>query len=215
MFIEALHIMMCFLLAYGICAIPFGLIFAKLLNKEDLRTVGSGNIGATNALRTGGKTLGILTLIADLLKGYAVVCFVPYAMPIFFICNSAYLFLLGITCVLGHVFSYSPISFIRNVIHFCFFKKRIPIKKSGGKGVATAFGTLFALNQRASIILLASWLCSFLIIRISGISALVSFFLLPIFLVLFDIGTVNLKIYAVALSFIIFLTHTDNIKKYI
>lgn len=146
-----------FLVSYSVCAIPFGVLFAKLLNKNDLRTVGSGNIGATNALRTGGKLLGILTLLADVFKGYVFVYVGPYFFPDYFGLNDIYIYLLALICVLGHVFSYSIIGLIAYFINILIFKCESNFKRSGGKGVATALGTLFALNPSVGYICIFLW----------------------------------------------------------
>jgi glycerol-3-phosphate acyltransferase PlsY len=141
------------LVTYLIAAIPFGLVFAKFLKKEDLRTTGSKNIGATNALRTGGKVLGGLTLLADIAKGFLFVFFAPkYIMPE----------IVAIVAVIGHIFS-------------------LWIGFKGGKGVATALGALLGVYPIAAFCSLIVWVISIKFTKISSLSALLAFLTLPLF----------------------------------
>ena len=140
------------LMTYLFASIPFGLLFGKLLNKEDLRQTGSGNIGATNALRVGGKLQGALTLFADIFKGFIFVYFAP---------NNIHEWV-AFVAILAHIF---PI--------WLGFK--------GGKGVATALGALLPLYPYAGLCAVVAWLVTFKISKISSLSALVAFFVLPLF----------------------------------
>lgn len=145
------------LVTYLIAAIPFGLVFAKFLKKNDLRTTGSKNIGATNAFRSGGKILGGLTLVADLAKGFFFVFFAPkYIMPE----------IVAIVAVIGHIFS-------------------LWIGFKGGKGVATALGALLGVYPIAALCSLIVWAFSIKFIKISSLSALLAFLTLPLFGYLF------------------------------
>lgn len=145
------------LVTYLITAIPFGLVFAKFLKKDDLRKTGSKNIGATNALRTGGKVLGGLTLLADLLKGFCFVFFAPtYMMPE----------IVAVVAVIGHIFS-------------------IWIGFKGGKGVATALGALLGVYPIAALCSLIVWLFMMKFTKVSSLSALIAFITLPLFGYLF------------------------------
>ena len=145
------------LLTYLIAAIPFGLVFAKFLKKDDLRTKGSKNIGATNALRTGGKLLGALTLIADLLKGFCFVFFAPkFIMPE----------IVAIVAVIAHIFS-------------------LWIGFKGGKGVATALGALIGVYPIAALCSVIVWLTSLKVTKTSSLSALLAFLTLPLYGYLF------------------------------
>lgn len=126
--------------------IPFGQIYAYFLGIGSLKTKGSGNIGATNAYRVGGKALGIATLISDMAKGFLCVYFFPHPWVFSFV-------------TLGH-------------IQFPFF--------TGGKGVATALGAAFALNIWLGFSLLALWLSTFSIARISGVASMITFLSFPI-----------------------------------
>ncbi|PIZ32518.1 MAG: acyl-phosphate glycerol 3-phosphate acyltransferase [Alphaproteobacteria bacterium CG_4_10_14_0_8_um_filter_37_21] len=141
------------LVTYLIAAVPFGLVFGKFLKKDDLRQTGSNNIGATNAWRTGGKILGGLTLLADLLKGFGFVFFAPsYLMPE----------IVAIVAVVGHIFS-------------------IWIGFKGGKGVATALGALLGVYPIAALCSLVVWGAMIKLTKISSLSALLAFLTLPLF----------------------------------
>jgi len=129
-------------------SIPFGLILTKLFNDKDIRKIGSGNIGATNVLRSGSKTLALTTLFLDILKGYAAVIITKQFFPE----------LIQISCLLvflGHVF---PVW-----LHF-----------KGGKGVATYLGVLFALSYSLSLLFIFTWLVVALIFRYSSVSSIFS-----------------------------------------
>lgn len=138
-----------FIIAYTLGSIPFGLLLARLMGYGDLRKIGSGNIGATNAMRTGNKVLGITTLLLDMGKGALAVwlCQRYY--------GAEYAPLAALFAVLGHVFP-------------------VWLKFKGGKGVATALGVFLALNWMLAAIVCSIWLLVFSITRTSSISALVS-----------------------------------------
>ena len=142
------------LYSYLAGSIPFGLILAKIFLKQDIRQSGSGNIGATNVLRTGGKLLGLLTLILDGLKGYiAVLVTMKYYQD--------YIFLSALLIFLGHLFP-------------------IWLKFKGGKGVATYLGILFAFNILLPLVFIVSWLVIVFISKFSSLSSLVSTFIVLI-----------------------------------
>jgi len=142
------------LYSYLAGSIPFGLILAKIFLKQDIRQSGSGNIGATNVLRTGGKLLGLLTLILDGLKGYiAVLVTMKYYQD--------YIFLSALLVFLGHLFP-------------------IWLKFKGGKGVATYLGILFAFNILLPLVFIVSWLVIFFISKFSSLASLVSTFIVLI-----------------------------------
>ncbi|CAO5680735.1 MAG: Glycerol-3-phosphate acyltransferase [Holosporales bacterium] len=180
------------LFGYGMGGIPFGLLFSKKLTGIDLRTHGSGNIGATNAFRTGNKFLGIATFLADFLKG---------TLPV--LCVQHYLFadpyIIGAACVLGHVIS----------IWLLLFTDR---STWGGKGVATALGTLLVLNPLMFLIMILIWALTFFVFRISALSALVAFFLAPLIAFTFNYN-VKIQVYLIFLGGLIVITHLENIKK--
>ena len=134
--------------SYLLGSIPFGLILSKIFLKKDIRQSGSGNIGATNVLRSGGKVLGFLTLIMDGLKSYLAVM-----ITIRFF--SDYFFLSAILVFLGHLFP-------------------IWLKFKGGKGVATYLGILFGLNFFYAVVFILSWLTIIFITKYVSLGSLVS-----------------------------------------
>jgi glycerol-3-phosphate acyltransferase PlsY len=176
---------LCFLMG----SIPFGPIFARRKG-IDLRKTGSGNMGATNVLRSVGKREALLTLLGDVLKGTAAVA-VGRAMGV----GSMYEGLFGLLAVLGHGFS----PFMR-------FR--------GGKGVATSLGVVLLYTPKAGMLTLALWIVAVLITRISSMGALVSFALLPASTALFGYGKYELAV-AVVLTCLIIFKHSGNIKRLI
>lgn len=176
-----------FFVAYLIGSIPFGLIFTKLLMKKDLRAIGSGNIGATNALRTGNKLVAILTLLGDFMKA-----FLPVAISgMLFGENMAVLVLLG--TILGHIYS-------------------IYLKFKGGKGIACFFGGFIAFNWIVGGIALLIWLSVAFITKYSSLAALVAVALTPFTIYLIDQNTAFLFI-SIIVSALIILSHRDNIRR--
>jgi glycerol-3-phosphate acyltransferase PlsY len=142
--------------SYLVGAIPFGLLFGKLFANVDVRTMGSGNIGATNVLRAAGKKAAILTLIADALKGLGPVLIVRALFQ-----DDVTTALSGAAAVLGHNF---PL--------YLGFK--------GGKGVATSFGVVFGVSPWIGLFCLMTWLVAASLWRYSSLSALVAFAAYPI-----------------------------------
>ncbi|MFV9875143.1 MAG: glycerol-3-phosphate 1-O-acyltransferase PlsY [Rickettsiales endosymbiont of Dermacentor nuttalli] len=172
------------IVSYLIGSIPFGLIITKLVGTKDIRLHGSGNIGATNVLRVAGKTLGVITLLLDMLKGAIVVFVVKETIS-----NHIVLKLSMITVIIGHIFS-------------------IWLKGKGGKGVATALASFLIYNYTLGIIGIVSWLITFFITGISSLAAIIAFILLPIvtFIILpKDFYTILL------VSSIVFIKHYSNI----
>ena len=134
--------------SYLLGSIPFGLILTKIFKKGDIRKIGSGNIGATNVLRTGNKLLAIVTLLLDVFKGYISVIITVKYFPS----------LVQLSCLvvfLGHLFP-------------------VWLKFSGGKGVATYLGVLFALSLQLSFLFMFTWLVVALIFRYSSLSSMFS-----------------------------------------
>jgi glycerol-3-phosphate acyltransferase PlsY len=167
-------------------SIPFGLILTKLAGTQDLRSIGSGSIGATNVLRTGNKALAVGTLLGDALKGtIAVVIMGYYAGP-----NAAMLAALG--AFLGHLFP-------------------VWLKFKGGKGVATYIGVLIGLFWPAAIVFCVMWLAIAFATRYSSLSALVSAFVTPLFLWWF--GHPALASLCVVMTLLMFYAHRENIKR--
>ena len=173
------------IISYLMGSIPFGFILTKIFLKKDIREIGSGNIGATNALRTGNKTIGYTTLILDIFKAVAPVIYVK----IFY---QDFLYIASLCAFLGHVFP-------------------IWLKFKGGKGVATYVGILFAINIYFGIIFTISWFITFFISKYSSLSSLVGAASIPIYLLIltqFDQG-----IFFTIMFILIFFTHRENIKR--
>ena len=175
-----------FVLGYLLGSIPFGLLLTRLAGTEDLRTIGSGNIGATNVLRTGRKSLAAATLIGDMLKGTVAVIIAGYfGGP-----NAAMLAALG--AFLGHLFP-------------------VWLKFRGGKGVATYLGVLLGLFWPGAVVFAVLWLATAYTSRYSSLSALVAAFVTPIFLWWF--GQLALASLFVVLTLLLFYTHRENIRR--
>lgn len=173
---------------YLLGSIPFGIVMARLFGLGDLRQIGSGNIGATNVLRTGNKLAAFLTLIGDAGKGGAAVLLARAL----FAEDAAQL--AGFMAFLGHCF---PV--------FLGFK--------GGKGVATWLGTMLALAFPLGLAACATWLVTALVFRISSLAALVAAALSPIIALVF--GWNSLVLISVALGGLIFYRHSANIARII
>ena len=145
-----MDIILVILLSYISGSIPFGLILTKIFGKVDIRKIGSGNIGATNVLRTGNRYLALATLLFDILKGYFPVIIVSQYYP-------ELIHLSALLAFLGHLFP-------------------IWLKFKGGKGVATYLGILFALSLQLSILFIFTWLVVSLIFRYSSLSSMFASF---------------------------------------
>ena len=168
-------------------SIPFGYILTKIFLKKDIREIGSGNIGATNALRTGNKSIGYFTLALDILKAIIPVVYVK----IFY---QDFIYIASLCVFLGHVFP-------------------IWLKFKGGKGVATYVGILFAINLYFGIIFSACWFITFFISKFSSLSSLVASISIPIYLLVFT--QFNQAIFFTIMFILIFFTHRENIKRLI
>ena len=196
---EYFILFLIFIICYLIGSIPFGLILTKLFDNNDLRNIGSGNIGATNVLRTGNKTLALLTLILDLSKSFIplFIFYKLYPNPIindFFnliIVDKIFLILVfGYFFVLGHCFP-------------------IWLKFKGGKGIATSLGVILSIDFFIGLCLLTIWILVFLIFKISSLSALISSTSFPI-LIFFKYEKVNLLYLSILLTIFVFFTHREN-----
>ena len=175
-----------FAVGYLFGSIPFGLILTKLAGTQDLRSIGSGSIGATNVLRTGNKGLAVGTLLGDALKGtVAVIIMGTYAGP-----NAAMLAALG--AFLGHLFP-------------------VWLKFRGGKGVATYIGVLIGLFWPAAVMFCVLWIATAVTSRYSSLSALVAAFITPLFLWWF--GHPALASLFVVMTLLMFYAHRENIKR--
>lgn len=175
--------------AFILGSIPFGIIIAKVMG-IDLKKIGSGNIGATNVLRSLGKGPAALTLLGDILKGTAAVAIGRYLSV-----GSAYEGIIGLSAILGHNFSL-----------FLGFK--------GGKGVATSIGVLLIYSPQVAIFTLIIWLMVVLMTRYSSLGAIVAFGLLPVNVFLVDYSEMKLIISAV-ITLLILLRHIGNIERLI
>jgi len=173
-----------FVIAYTLGSIPFGLLWGYILGYGDIRKIGSGNIGATNALRTGSKLLGILTLICDAGKGFLAVWLCAYYY------NTEYAALAALFVILGHIFP-------------------VWLNFRGGKGVATAFGVFLALNWMLAAIVCTLWLGVFLFTRTSSISAILSIGYSAIAAYLVD--TYFTALLCLCIACLIIFTHRSNI----
>ena len=169
--------------SYLLGSIPFGFILTKVFLKKDIRDIGSGNIGATNALRTGNKSLGYATLILDISKAILPVLYVKFNYP-------DYIFIASLCAFLGHVFP-------------------IWLKFKGGKGVATYVGILFSINILLGLIFVISWGVMFLISRYSSLSSIIGSLSVPLYL--FITTEKSSVIFFITMFVLIFFTHRENI----
>ena len=178
-----LDLIIVFLYAYLIGSMPFGLIITKLFLKKDVRNIGSGNIGATNVLRTGNKFLAALTLFFDILKGYI-------SIYISFIYFHDLIYLAALACFVGHIFP-------------------VWLNFNGGKGVATYLGIILALSYKFAIIFGVSWLTISCLFKYSSLSSIFSTLL--IFLYSLMLNNYFLSFYFFIVFIIILYTHRENI----
>ena len=171
--------------SYLMGSIPFGLILTKIFLKKDIRDIGSGNIGATNVLRTGNKLIGYLTLALDITKAIIPVIYVKINFP-------ELIYIASLCAFLGHVFP-------------------IWLKFKGGKGVATYVGILFSINILLGIVFISSWIIIFLLSRYSSLSSIIASLSVPIYLLIMD--NINSLIFFIIMFVLIFFTHRENIKR--
>ena len=171
--------------SYLMGSIPFGLILTKLFLNKDIRKIGSGNIGATNALRTGNKFIGYSTLILDIVKAIIPVIYVKINYP-------DLIYIASLCAFLGHVFP-------------------IWLKFKGGKGVATYVGILFSINIILGLIFVASWVFIFLLSKYSSLSSIIGSLSVPIYILI--MGQINDAIFFAIMFILIFFTHRENIKR--
>ena len=174
------------LVSYLFGSIPFGYLFTKILLKKDIRNVGSGNIGATNVLRTGNKLLGYLTLVLDIAKAVVPVIFIKLNYP-------DLVYISALCAFLGHLFP-------------------IWLKFKGGKGVATLVGILLSINIYYAIVFGTVWILIFVISKYSSLSSLFASISIPIYLLIIDKGNI---IFFIIMFVLIFYTHRENIKRLI
>jgi glycerol-3-phosphate acyltransferase PlsY len=179
----SLHDLLALLIGYLLGSIPFGLLLTRLAGHGDVRHIGSGNIGATNVLRTGNKPLAALTLVLDVLKGTAAVLIAARFGP-----GAAILG--GLGAFLGHLFP-------------------VWLGFRGGKGVATYIGVLLGLYWPGAIAFCATWLLVAAVTRYSSLSALAASAVIP--LLLFAIGKTEMALLFLVFTLLLFWRHADNI----
>ena len=180
------------ILFYLIGSLPFALILTKLSGFGDIRNFGSGNVGATNVLRTGNKLLAIIVLSLDILKGL-----IPY--------------------LIIHIY-FNELSLLNKIFlcHFAVIGHIYPIwlKFKGGKGVATYIGFLFGLNPYIAISFLLIWLVVAYMSKYSSLGSLVGIFVAPAYFIFINFNF-NISIFFIYLSFVIVIKHKENIKRLI
>ena len=182
MIIELIYVT---IYSYLLGSIPFGLIITKIFLKRDVREIGSGNIGATNVLRTGKKSLGAATLLLDALKAYTSVLVTLSFFP-------NYVYLSALLCFLGHVFP-------------------IWLKFKGGKGIAVYLGVLFAFSIYLGFIFVISWLIILYISKYSSLSSLTSSIIVLLYST--TLNSFNMSLLFFMISIIITYTHRENISR--
>ena len=178
-----LEIILVLIYSYFLGSIPFGLIITKVFLRKDIRKVGSGNIGTTNVLRTGKKSLAIATLIFDILKGYiSVVITLKYFNDL--------VYFSALICFIGHIFP-------------------VWLKFKGGKGVATYLGIIFALSFKFGIIFVITWLLISFIFKYSSLSSMIGALIVFVYSMFLD--NITLSIFLFITFIIILYTHRENI----
>jgi len=178
--------LLCAVLGYLLGAIPFGLLVTRLAGLGDVRQIGSGNIGATNVLRTGKKWAAALTLLLDGGKGAVAVLLAQRLAGV----DGAVI--AGAAAVVGHIFP-------------------VWLGFNGGKGVATFFGVMLAAYWPAGLLAIATWLLVAYIWKISSLAALAAAALTPTYAIL--LGELSYGLLAMGLAVIIFITHRENIHR--
>ena len=176
------------IVGYLFGSIPFGIILTKLAGGPDLRSIGSGNIGATNVLRTGNKKLAAATLVGDMLKGTAAVLVGSY-----FIGGPQAALAAGVGAFLGHLFP-------------------VWLRFKGGKGVATYIGVLLGLKAVVALAFCAIWLGLAWLFRYSSLSALIASVLTPL-LLWFWAGMPQAALVMAVLSVLLWIMHRENIAR--
>ena len=174
-------------ISYLMGSVPFGLILTKIFLNKDIRDIGSGNIGATNVLRTGNKIIGYLTLSLDILKAVIPVLYIKFNFP-------ELIYVSSLSVFIGHVFP-------------------LWLKFKGGKGVATYVGILFSINYILGFVFIASWLIIFFILRYSSLGSILATSIIPIF-IFFNPNYEN-EYFFIIMFILILFTHRENVKRLI
>ena len=169
--------------SYLLGSIPFGLIITKIFLDRDIRDVGSGNIGTTNVLRTGKKSLAVTTLIFDILKGYlSIIITLKYFNDL--------IYFSALICFIGHIFP-------------------VWLRFKGGKGVATYLGIILALSFKFGIIFAVTWLLISFIFRYSSLGSMIGALAVFVYSIILD--NITLSIFLFITFIIILYTHRENI----
>ena len=174
------------LIGYIIGSIPFGLLITRFAGLGDIRAIGSGNIGATNVLRTGRKFLAVTTLFLDVMKGF----FPVYVLKL---CGfeGFLLYASGIATVIGHIFP-------------------IWLKFKGGKGVSTSVGAIAGVNPVVGVFAFGVWVFVFIITKTASLASIFAAFAVALFAFIWKI---SLGIYVTILSLIVIARHRQNIQR--
>ena len=184
--VEPFWLFVALVLGYLLGSIPFGIVFTRLAGLGDIRRIGSGNIGATNVLRTGNKVLAAATLLCDLLKGTAAVIIADQWL------GRDYAIAAGFAAFIGHVFP-------------------VWLKFRGGKGVATFIGVLLGLFSPAALAFGAIWIAIAGLTRYSSLAALVASAATPF--ILYAFGLLPEAALFAVLAVILWITHRENISR--
>ena len=182
-----MELILSIIISYLMGSIPFGLILTKIFLKKDIRDIGSGNIGATNVLRTGNKIIGYLTLSLDVLKAVIPVLYIKFNYP-------ELVYVSSLSVFIGHVFP-------------------LWLKFKGGKGVATYVGILFSINYILGFLFIASWLIIFFILRYSSLGSILATIIIPVF-IFFNPNYEN-EYFFIIMFILILFTHRENVKRLI
>lgn len=173
-------------LAYALGSVPFGLLLTQHYKGVDIRTIGSGNIGATNVLRTGDKKLAAMTLFCDAMKGMVAVWIAQSTGSDWVVA------LAGIAVVCGHIFPYS-------------------LQFKGGKGVATTLAVFWAVSWPMAIFACLVWLGTFFVFRTSSLAAIMAMAVSPIFGYFF--GGSGSFLMCIVLASLVIYRHKENIQR--
>ena len=182
-----MELILSIIISYLMGSIPFGLILTKIFLKKDIRDIGSGNIGATNVLRTGNKIIGYLTLSLDILKAVIPVLYIKFNYP-------ELVYVSSLSVFIGHVFP-------------------LWLKFKGGKGVATYVGILFSINYILGFVFIASWIIIFFVLRYSSLGSILGTFIIPVF-IFFSPNYEN-EYFFIIMFILILFTHRENVKRLI
>ena len=187
MFITNISLIIIF---YLIGSLPFALILTKLSGFGDIRNIGSGNVGATNVLRTGNKYLAFIVLSLDIIKGFIPLIILQVYFEDLSLLNKI---IVGHFAIIGHIFP-------------------IWLKFKGGKGVATYIGFLFSINPYIGLLFLILWMAVALTTKYSSLGSLIAILVAPIYFIFINFN-LYIGIFFIYLSLIIYLKHTENIKR--